>query len=622
MRIAFLQLWLGKIPDYFWYHYETTKNLQNIDFYFFTDQEIKLDALNYRVIKTTKEEVESTITFKLNKQIRIKNNKKICDLKASLGDIFYDHIKDYDYFGVYDIDTLFGDIRKYVNPFLGEYDFISIGDPIYYNRLSGPFILMRNCQEIRELYKVGDLFSECFESEIVECFEETVINNYALNNYKTKLIYSSNVETYNGGKVTFGALWTAGKVFVKNEEKIIHHFYYKDKTVFNKLGNIISCSYKKELIDDFYWVVHFSKNYEKLIPYLIDSLQRYSNRKCILYTINYMPDFAFKLQFESSQFIFRMIEISEEKKDGSGRSVEIMNSKPLILLDAIEHFPDKKFVHIDSDIFLTVNADRISHFFEKLLDYPLVNSHLHEVVYLSNILPNENWTDCLQILMNDLNINNSKVKPRRKCNVIVFDERSSWFFKEQMIIYDKYRDDNKPGILAIFDEDSTNALLSKYELHDCLPIIDIEDSFETNIEKYTDLNHPFHATGISEYAKLPKSENDILFFHNFKQEDEYKKLSTDYTKRVLDCDEIIITYHNNLLLFEKITFLNNKLIESEVDFLVEDKFGNEMSRLMNQQLFNYRVFYIDNFYLVSGIYQVKIIESKSKRQIYFNAFNV
>lgn len=622
MRIAFLQLWLGKIPDYFWYHYETTKNLQNIDFYFFTDQEIELDVQNYKVIKTNKDEVESLITSKVNRQITIKNNKKICDLKASLGDIFSDYVKDYEYFGVYDIDTFFGDVGKYVNPFLGEYDFISVADPLYYNRLSGPFLIMRNTQDIRDLYKLGDSFVKCFDSEIVECFEETVINDYALNNYKTKLIYSSNVETNNGGKVTFSAIWTGGKVFVRNEEKMIHHFYYKNDTIFHKLGNVVSCRNKKQLEEDFYWVVHFSKNYEKLIPFLMDSIERYSNRKCVMYTINYTPDFAFRKQFESEQFIFRRIDISEEKKDGWGRSVEIMNSKPLILMDAIKNYPNKKFVHIDSDIFLTVNADSINRYFNNLSNYPLVNSHIHDVVYLNNILPSEEWTDCLQILMNDLGIQPPKVQPRRKCNVIVFDERSYWFFEEQMKIYEKYKNENKPGILAIFDEDSTNALLSKYRLYGSLPLVDIEDSYETKIHKYNDLNHPFHATSISQFVSLPKSENDVLFFHNFKKEEEYIKLTKHYTNFVLDSDDIVITYQNNLLLFEKVTFLNGKIIEPEVDFVIEDEFGNEEFRLFNQQIFNFRTFFVNNILLNKGIHNVKIIESRSKRQIYNNLIKI
>jgi FkbM family methyltransferase len=393
-----------------------------------------------------------------------------------------------------------------------------------------------------------------------------------------------------------------------NQQSVIGMIYAKKR-------NIIPTSNKKELIDDFYWVVHFSEKYEKFIPYLMDSLTRYSSRKCVFYTINYSPDFTLKKQFESEQFIFKRIEIPEGKKDDLGRSVEIMNSKPLILMDVINSFPDKKFVHIDSDIFLTVNADDISKYFNRLKNFPLFNSHIHDVVYLSNIKPDEEWTDCLGILLDDMGVNDYRVQPRRKCNIIVFDENSYWFFKKQMEVYNEYKESDIPGILAIFDEDSANALASKFKLDECLPLVDIEDSYETNVNKFNDLNHPFHATHISPHVVLPKNENDIFFFHNFKKEEDYVKLVNHYTKFVLDINDFVVTYTNNLIIFEKVTLLEDKVIENIVDFVLQDITGREIYRLDNQNIFNYKSFYIDNIHLDRGFYNIKMFETHSKKQI-------
>lgn len=111
MRIILIQPWFGKIPDYFWFHYETTKNL-DIDFLFVTDQEINLESQNYKVIKTTKEFIEKKLSLIFNDNFEIKNNKKVSDLKSSVGYLFEKEIIEYDYFGFYDIDTLFGNIPK------------------------------------------------------------------------------------------------------------------------------------------------------------------------------------------------------------------------------------------------------------------------------------------------------------------------------------------------------------------------------------------------------------------------------------------------------------------------------------------------------------------------------
>ena len=118
-----IQIWFGPIPDYFWYHYETTKNLNGFDFLFITDQlDFNLDSENYRVMYLDKFSLENLLYVKTKHRIKIPNNKKICDLKASLGDLFYNDIKDYEYFGFYDIDTLFGDINK-INDSIRTYIF-------------------------------------------------------------------------------------------------------------------------------------------------------------------------------------------------------------------------------------------------------------------------------------------------------------------------------------------------------------------------------------------------------------------------------------------------------------------------------------------------------------------
>jgi hypothetical protein len=621
MKIALIQVWIGKIPDYFWFHYETTKNLKNIVFFFFTDQDLELTAKNYFVHKIDKNNIEKKLSIILGYNFKLLNNKKTCDLKASYGDLFYDYIKDYDYFGCYDIDTLFGDINKFINPYLGEYDFISTADEVFHNRLSGPFLLMKNTQEIRKLYQ-GQEFIICFQNPDVECFEESFINQRAHEKYKVKLIYSTNVETLNGGKNTYDCLWSGGKVFIKNEEKMLYHFYRKNQTKFEKLGNIISAKYDKKLLDDFVWVTHFSKNYEKLIPSLVESIKKYSNRKCIFYTINYDPDFAFKFQFESDQFIFRRIDIPLGKLDHAGRSSEIMNSKPLILKNVIDNFGCENFVHIDTDIYLTVNADSITKYFDQIENYPLINSHIHDTVYLRNIIPNEEWSDPVPILLKEMGILETPVYPRRKCNVIVFNKNCDWFFEEQMKLYYELKDTESPGLFAIFDEDNANALLTKHKFQKCLPLVDIEDSYDVDMNKFTDLSHPFHSTGISGWVKLPQHPNEVLFFHNFKEPEQYESIKNVYGNTVLDQEEMVVSYKDNTLLFEKNSFLTTKKIKNEVNFIITNLKTNEIVQLNNQKIFNYWLFYISNLILKEGIYKVEIYESENNRKIFSNILKI
>jgi hypothetical protein len=621
MKICLIQIWLGQIPNYFWSHYETTKNLKNIDFVFFTDQEIILNSENYKVYKITQKEIEYKLSGILNQEIQLSNNKKVCDLKACYGELFHSYIEDYDYFGCYDIDTLFGDINNFIEPHLGKYDFISMGDEIFHNRLSGPFLIIKNTEELRTLYK-SDEFITCLNNHEVNCFEESFLDEKANQNYKVKLIYSTNVETHNGGKNTYESIWSGGKVFVNGQEKMIYHFYRKNQTKFEKLGNIISAKYDKKLVEDFVWVAHFSVNYETLIPFLIESIKKYSNRKCIFYTINYDSNLAYKTQYESDQFIFRRIDIPLGKIDSNGRSSEIMNSKPLILKDALDNFNFENFVHIDTDIYLTVNADDISKYFSQVENYPLINSHIHDTVWLRNIVPNEEWSDPVPILLKEIGITNSAVYPRRKCNVIVFNKNCRWFFEEQMNLYYDLREREIPGLFAIFDEDNTNALLTKFNFQKCLPLVDIEDSYDVDMEKFTNLNHPFHSTGISPNVKLPQNHNDVLFFHNFKIPEQYIQIRNVYGNRVIDQEEIVISYKDNTLFFEKNSFLTTKKFSDEINFVITNLKTNQSTYLHNQKIFNYWLFYISNLSLERGLYKTEIYESGTNRKIFNNIIEI
>ena len=617
-KIILIQLWFGKIPDYFWFHYETTKNIIGVDFLFITDQNIVLDAKNYVVVKTTKEEIELKLSSKLNQDIIIKNNKKTCDLKASFGDLFDVYVDGYEYFGCYDIDTLFGSVYNKILPYLDEYDFISIGDKNFHNRLSGPFLIIKNTEELRQSYKEGD-FIGCMLSDNVECYEENTLNEIANKKYKVKIISSINCESDNGGKNSYDVRWSGGNVYVNEEEKMIYHFYCKNHTIFQKVGNQIYGRYDKKYLDDFYWVFGFTENYSETVKYLMDSIHFYSNRKCIIYSINF--DYRIPDKFlTSTQFIFRRINIEEGPKDNRGRDENIISCKPKLMIDVIEQFPDSKFIFIDSDIYLTTSADDISKYFTDLTTYPLINSHIHDVVYYSGLIEGEEWTSTAHILAKKVGVEIC-VFPRRKTNIMLFDKNSKWFFQEQIDMYETHKN-SEVGIFKLHDEDSANVLLSKYQLHDCLHLCDIEDCDDKEISKITDLNNPFHMTEISPSVRLPQNQNDVAVFHGMKNVESFKKIQKNYGNKVLDCEEMVVYYTDNTLFFEKNSFLTTKSLDGEFDFIVKNKDGKIIQRLNNQFIMQYWIFYISNINLPKGNYSVEILQTQTGNKIYNNLITI
>jgi len=617
-EIVLIQVWLGKIPDYFWYHYETTKNLLGLDFILFTDQNIKLDSKNYKVINITKEEIESQLSNKLNFDIKLSNNKKTCDLKASFGDLFEKYINTYKYFGCYDIDTLFGDVYNTLTKYLNNYDFITIADEKYHNRLAGPFLIIKNTQELKTLYKKGD-YINCMLSNNVECYEEHTLSDLAKEKYKIKIINSINCETDNGGKNTYDVHWSGGKLIIDDQEKLLYHFIKKNHTIFQKVGNQIFGRYDKKFVEDFYWVFGFTENYSETIPYLLDSINKYSNRKCVIYSINF--DYKIPNKFlTSEQFIIKKIDIEPGKKDNRGRDENIISCKPKLMLDVINFLPTKKFIFIDSDVYLTTTSDDIGYYFDQLENYPLINQHTHDRLYLCNIIEGEEWTSTVDILAAATNIEVS-VYPRRKTNVMLFDEKSKWFFQEQLQMYEEYKD-TKPGIFTLHDEDSANVILSKYNLHKSLHLCDIEESSNINMGKFTDTNHPFHMTGLSEYLILPKHQNDVVCFHGLKNKWQYENIQNDYCNSVIDCEEILVYYQNNSIFFEKNSFLNTKKINENVNFVIKNLDGKIVEILDNQNLFQYWLFYISNVNLTDNFYIIEIIGTDSGIKFYNNLLQI
>jgi hypothetical protein len=314
------------------------------------------------------------------------------------------------------------------------------------------------------------------------------------------------------------------------------------------------------------------------------------------------------------------MDIPPGKLDTKGRDTTIMNSKPLIPLDVLERFPDKKFVHIDTDISLTVNSDKISKYFNQLENYPLINSHIHDVIYFYGFAEDGSLTSSLHTLLDLMGIEPNIPLPRRKTNIVVFDKNSKWFFLEQIELYYQFKNNNDPMVLAIYDEDTANALLTKYQLYKSLPLVDIEETYDLSLDVLH--NYSYSLTPISEHVVLPKNLNEILFFHGFKTKEDFELTKMNYGKKTLTHDDIDIYYKNDTLFIERNNFMVDKKFERIVDLVIYTKEYEEIFNFSNQDIFNVNLFFINNFELQPNIYLLEIIESESRKVVYHNNFQI
>ena len=73
---------------------------------------------------------------------------KICDIRPAFGDLYYEDIAGFDFFGFGDLDVIYGDIRKFYTDDVLAHDVISSHEGI----LSGHLVLFRNIESLRKAY--------------------------------------------------------------------------------------------------------------------------------------------------------------------------------------------------------------------------------------------------------------------------------------------------------------------------------------------------------------------------------------------------------------------------------------------------------------------------------------
>jgi hypothetical protein len=103
------------------------------------------------------------------------NPRKFCDLKPAYGEIFENEVNGHDFWGICDMDIVWGDIRKFVTPqILSTYSIISSRK----ENISGHFTLFRNNPAINRLYKQLPDYKNLFEVPEFRWTDEVVLSDY------------------------------------------------------------------------------------------------------------------------------------------------------------------------------------------------------------------------------------------------------------------------------------------------------------------------------------------------------------------------------------------------------------------------------------------------------------
>ncbi|MBQ3691510.1 MAG: hypothetical protein II937_16805 [Bacteroidales bacterium] len=167
-KIALIQPYFGKFPDYFALHLLTIAKNPEITWIFFTDDKTPYQwSKNCEVHYMEFPEMQNFISEKFDFKIALEKPYKVCDFRPAFGYIFEDYLKCYDFWGHCDVDVLWGNMQKFLtDEVLENHDFLF---------RTGHFRLYRNIEKMNQAFRNPKLqfgYKEIFTHNESYCFDE------------------------------------------------------------------------------------------------------------------------------------------------------------------------------------------------------------------------------------------------------------------------------------------------------------------------------------------------------------------------------------------------------------------------------------------------------------------
>jgi hypothetical protein len=239
--IALVNVFFGKFPWYFNFFLKSCSTNPTVNFLIFTDQERPKNCpANVEFIPFSLKQFNSLASERLNLKIEIKYAYKLCDFKPAYGIILSDYLKDYEYWGITDIDLIFGRIREFItDEMLTTYEVISVIN----DYPTGSFMIFENKEKTNWLFKKSKDYKKIFTSDKHYCFDECNFVHQYLEDGGDIFEIETEIESMhhilmheiqnNNLKVHFDFLiieglpgklfWNNGLLSFKNEFEVLHY---------------------------------------------------------------------------------------------------------------------------------------------------------------------------------------------------------------------------------------------------------------------------------------------------------------------------------------------------------------------------------------------------------------
>ncbi|URM37591.1 DUF6625 family protein [Flavobacterium anhuiense] len=170
-KIALINCYIGAFPWFFKFFLKSCEANPTIDFFIFTDNVINYQVPNnVKIIPFTLVDFNTLASEKIGFEIEVEKPYKLCDYKPAFGIIFSSYLEDYDFWGITDLDVIYGRIKEFMTEeLLEEFDVICVR----HDFITACCMLFRNNNYVNTLFEKSKDYKMIFTSQKNYAFDET-----------------------------------------------------------------------------------------------------------------------------------------------------------------------------------------------------------------------------------------------------------------------------------------------------------------------------------------------------------------------------------------------------------------------------------------------------------------
>lgn len=174
-KISLINVFTGEFPWFFKLFLKSCETNPTIDFFIFTDNVLDYKVPhNVKIIPFTLADFNQLATEKLGFTIEVNKGYKLCDFRPAFGVLFSEYLNGYDFWGITDIDVIYGRIREFMtDELLEEYDTICVRHAF----ITACCMLYKNSEYVNNLYKKSKDYKMIFTTPKNYAFDETNFEN-------------------------------------------------------------------------------------------------------------------------------------------------------------------------------------------------------------------------------------------------------------------------------------------------------------------------------------------------------------------------------------------------------------------------------------------------------------